>query len=86
MADVVAIGSQVNWKSMSLLEERERERWSLSLIIYFNLVLNISIVSIWSLTFQSRVNLVYVIIYWMKINDMSNSHNKILVYCHIDKN
>ena len=49
---------------------------SLSYIPYFNLILNISIVSIWSLTFQYHVNLIPTVIFWMKIDDVSNSQNK----------
>ena len=59
--------------------------WSLSYTPYFNLAFNLSIVSIWSLTFQYYVNLVHIVISWMKIDDMSNGQNKILVYCHINK-
>ena len=57
---------------------------SLSFTPYLNLVLNLSIMSIWSLTFQYHVNLVPFIISWTKIADMANSQNKKLVYCHID--
>jgi len=59
--------------------------WSLSYTLYFNLVPNLSIMSIWSLTFQCHVNLVSIVISYMKIDDMSNSQNKILVYCHINE-
>ena len=41
--------------------------------------------SIWSLTYQYHVNLVYVVISWMKIDDISNGQNKILVNCHINE-
>ena len=37
--------------------------WSLSFIPYFNLASNFSIVSIWFLTFQCRVDLVLAIIF-----------------------
>ena len=57
--------------------------WSLSYIPYFNLVFNLSIVSIWPLTFQCHVNLVFVVISWIKIDDMANRQKKILVYFHI---
>ena len=50
--------------------------WSLSYIPYFNLILNLSIVSIWFLAFQYCVNLVHVVIFWMKIDDVSNDQNK----------
>ena len=56
---------------------------SLSFTPYLNLVLNFSIVSIWSLNFQCNVNLVPSIIFWIEIIDMTNSQNKKLVYCHI---
>ena len=50
--------------------------WSLTYTPYFNLIHNLSIVSIWSLTFQYPVNLVPTVILWMKIDDMSNGQNK----------
>ena len=50
--------------------------WSLSYTSYFNLVFNLSIVSIWSLTFQYHVNLVIIVIFWMKIDDAFNGQNK----------
>ena len=46
---------------------------------YFNLVFNLSIVSIWSLTFQYHVNLVIIVIFWMKIDDAFNGQNKIFL-------
>ena len=49
--------------------------WTLSYILYFNLIPIILIVSIWSLIFQYRVNLVIVFIFWMKINDVFNDQN-----------
>ena len=58
---------------------------SLSFAPYFNLIPNLSIVSIWSLTFQYHINLVPIIISWMKIDDMANGQNKILVYYHINE-
>ena len=42
-------------------------------------------ISIWSLIFQCHVNLVPVVISWMKIDDVKNDQNKILVYCHINE-
>ena len=57
---------------------------SLSFTPYLNLVLNLSIVSIWYLNFQCHVNLVSSIISWIEIADMANSQNKKLVYCHIN--
>ena len=71
--------------------------WSLSYTPYFNLVPNISIVSIWFLSFQCCINLVLTILFRMKIDDSSNGENKkkldfvdvtihknfILVICHI---
>ena len=56
----------------------------LSFTPYLNLVLNLSIVLIWSLNFQCHFNLVLSIISWTEIADMANSQNKKLVYCHID--
>ena len=49
--------------------------WFLSFISYFNLVRNFSIVSIWSLIFQCYVNLVFIIISWMEIANVTNSQN-----------
>ena len=60
--------------------------WSLTYIPYFNLIHNLSIVSIWSLTFQCRVNLVPTVIFWMKIDDMSNGQNKKLAYVDVTIN
>ena len=52
--------------------------WSLSFTPYFNLIPNLSIVLIWSQTFQWHVNLVSKIIFFMEIDDMNNSQkNKI---------
>ena len=59
--------------------------WSLSYVPYFNLVFNLSIMSIWSLTFRYRVNLVSVVIIWIKIDDMVNDQKKILVYFYINE-
>ena len=56
----------------------------LSFTPYLNLVLNLSILSIWFLNFQCHVNLVPSIISWTEITDMANSQNKKLVYCHIN--
>ena len=60
--------------------------WSLFYTPYFSLVSNLLIVSIWFLTFRCRVNLVSVIVFWMKIDYMANGQNKILVYFHITEN
>ena len=57
---------------------------SLSFTPYFNLVSNLSIVLIWSLTFLCYVNLVFTVIFWMEIADVANGQNKKFVYCHID--
>ena len=57
--------------------------WSLFYTSYFNLVSNFSIVSIWSLTFQYCVNLVFTIIFWMKIDDASNGQNKKLAFVDV---
>ena len=38
-------------------------RWFLSLTLYVNLVSNLSIISIWSLTFQCRINLILIVIH-----------------------
>ena len=54
--------------------------WSLTFTLYFNLVPNISIVSIWSLTFQYCVSLAPAVIFWMKIDDVSNGQNKKLAF------
>ena len=54
--------------------------WSLSFILYFNLVSNLSIVLIWSLTFLCCVNLVLTVISWMEIADMANCQNKKFVF------
>ena len=56
--------------------------WFLFFTLYFNLVHNLSILSIKSLTFEYQVNLVITIISWMKISDMTNDQNKKLAYCH----
>ena len=50
--------------------------WSLSFTLDFKIVLNLSIVSNWSLTFQCRVDLVSAVIYWMEKSDVSNGLNK----------
>ena len=60
--------------------------WFLFYILYFNLIHNISIVSIWSLTFQYRVSLASVIIFWMKIDDVSNDQNKKLAFVDVTIN
>ena len=57
--------------------------WFISYIIYFNLVPNLLIVSIWSLTFQYRVNLVLTINFWMKIDDTSKGQNKKLAFIDV---
>ena len=71
--------------------------WFLFYILYFNLIHNISIVSIWLLTFQYRINLAPTFILWMKIDNVFNGQNKklafvdvtinlnfILVVCHVN--
>ena len=60
--------------------------WFLFYILYFNLIHNISIVSIWSLTFQYCVNLTPAIIFWMKIDDVSNGQNKKLAFVDVTIN
>ena len=57
--------------------------WFLSFKPYFNLVHNISILSI---IFQCHVNLVSTAISWMEIANMANRQNKKFVYCHINGN
>ena len=57
--------------------------WSLSFILYFNLVDIFSIVSIWFLTFQYRVNLVSVVIFFMKIAYVANGQNKKLIFVDV---
>ena len=57
--------------------------WSLSYTPYFNLVPIILIVSIWSLKFQYRVNLVLTINFWMKTDDTSNGQNKKLAFIDV---
>ena len=57
--------------------------WFLSYTPYFNLVPNILIVSIWSLTFQYCVNLVLTVNFWMKIDDASNGQNKKLAFINV---
>ena len=59
---------------------------SLSFISYFNLISNLSIILISSLTFQCYVNLVPTIISLIEIADVENGQNKKLVYCHININ
>ena len=56
---------------------------SLSYILYFNLIPNISILSIWSLIFQYHVNIVIAIIFWMKINNMFNGQNNKLAFIDV---
>ena len=58
--------------------------WFLSFTPYFNLVSNLSIVSIWSLNFQCHVNLVSTVIFQMEIAEVINGQNKKLVYYHIN--
>ena len=60
--------------------------WSLSYTLYFNLIPNLSIMSVWSLTFQYHVSLVSAVIFWMKIDDLSNCQNKKLVYANVTIN
>ena len=57
--------------------------WSLSYTPYFNLVPNLLIVSIWSLTFQYRVNLVLTVNFLMKFDDTSNGQNKKLAFIDV---
>ena len=56
---------------------------SLSYILYFNLIHNISILSIWFLIFQYHVNIVIAIIFWMKINNVFNGQNNKLVFVDV---
>ena len=60
------------WDSYNILDKRRI--WSLSFILYFNLVHNLSIVLIWSLIFQWLVNLVSTVIFWMEIANVANEH------------
>ena len=46
--------------------------WNLSFTPYFNLVSNISIVLIWSLAFQYRINFVLTVFSLMKIVDVAS--------------
>ena len=57
--------------------------WSIFYTPYFNLVHNLSIVPIWSLTFQYCVNLVSTVNFWMKIDDAFNGQNKKLVFVDV---
>ena len=57
--------------------------WFISCTPNFNLAFNFLIVSIWSLTFQYRVNLVLTVNFWMKIDDTSNSQNKKLAFINV---
>ena len=56
---------------------------SLSFISYFNLISNLSIILISSLTFQCYVNLVFAVISWMEITNVVNSQNKKLVFVNL---
>ena len=60
--------------------------WSLFYTLYFNLIPNISIVSIWPLTFQYHVNLALAFILWMKIDNVSNGQNKKLAFVDVTIN
>ena len=60
--------------------------WFLFYTLYFNLIPNISIVSIWSITFQYRVSLALAVIFWMKIDDVSNGQNKKLAFVDVTIN
>ena len=57
--------------------------WSLSFIPYFNLVSNLSIMSIYSVTFQYCINLVSTIISWMKITNVAKVKIKKLVSIYV---
>jgi len=57
--------------------------WLLSFTPFFNLVSNLLIVSIWSLTFQCCVNLFLVVIFWIEIANVTNGKNKELVYVDV---
>ena len=57
--------------------------WFIFYTPYFNLVYNLSIVPIWSLTFQHCVNLVSTVNFWMKIDDTFNGQNKKLVFVDV---
>ena len=50
--------------------------WYLSFTFYFNLIYNLSFMSIWFLIFSCHVNLVLVIISWIEKSDVSNDLNK----------
>ena len=60
------------WQKSNYLIKGKLHFLSLSYTLYFNLILNFSIMLIWYLTFQYRVNLVTAIIFWMKIDDVLN--------------
>ena len=57
--------------------------WSLFFIPYFNLVSNLSIMSIYSVTFQYCINLVSTIISWMKITNVAKVKIKKLVSIYV---
>ena len=63
--------------SFSKISGSQTNPQSLTFTPYFNLVHNFSIVSIWSLTFQCRFNLVSTVISQIKIPNMTNNQNKI---------
>lgn len=47
--------------------------WFIFFTLYFNLVANLLIILIWSLTFQYHINLVTVIIFLIEIADVTNN-------------
>ena len=57
--------------------------WSLFFIPYFNLISNLSIMSIYSVTFQYCINLVSTIISWMKITNVAKVKIKKLVSIYV---
>ena len=72
-----ALKVHINWtlnnKILSNNNNKDKLHiWSLSFTPYFNLVPNLSIESIGSLTFQYRVNLIPTVISWMEKSYVSN--------------
>ena len=58
--------------------------WSLSFILYVNLVINLLNVLIWSLTFWYCAKMVSAVKCWMENIDVANGKINILFLCHLD--
>ena len=84
--DIITMGNIKNCPKKSITFLDKLFIWSLFFTPYFNLVSNLSIVSIGSLTFQCCVNLVLIIISLMEIANVTNGQNKKLVYYHLNGN